>query len=75
MASSLQNVDRIKQKTDFLTLSSIKILDSDRNFMKYTMLEKLVRTAPYNLFFTTISKSPETSKQNNSATFTGMNIK
>ncbi|XP_049825811.1 probable tyrosyl-DNA phosphodiesterase isoform X2 [Aethina tumida] len=70
MASSLQNIERIKQKTDFLTLSSIKILDSDRNFMKYTMLEKLVRTAPYNLFFTTISKSPETSKQNNSATFT-----
>ena len=34
-----------------------------------TMLEKLQKAAPYNLFFTTIPKSPDTSKQANSVTF------
>ncbi|KAJ3650648.1 hypothetical protein Zmor_016734 [Zophobas morio] len=37
-----------------------------------TMLEKLQKAAPYNLFFTTIPKSPDTSKQANSVTFTDL---
>lgn len=36
-----------------------------------TMLEKLSKAAPYNIFFTTICKSPETNKQPNAVTFTG----
>lgn len=36
-----------------------------------TMLEKLEKAAPYNIFFTTIIKSPETAKQPNAVTFTG----
>ncbi|KAG5897164.1 hypothetical protein JTB14_020893 [Gonioctena quinquepunctata] len=37
---------------------------------KGTMMEKLQRAAPYNLFFTTIIKAPETLKQPNAITFT-----
>lgn len=36
-----------------------------------TMLDKLEKNSPYNLFFTSIPKSPETSKEINSITFTG----
>lgn len=36
-----------------------------------TMLEKLEKAAPYNLFFTTINKAPETLNQPNAITFTG----
>nr|CAH7733886.1 unnamed protein product [Callosobruchus chinensis] len=37
-----------------------------------SMLEKLERVAPYNLFFTTISKAPETLTQPNAITFTDL---
>lgn len=37
-----------------------------------TMLEKLERAAPYNLFFTTINKAPETLRQPNAITFTDL---
>lgn len=37
-----------------------------------TMVEKLQNAAPYNLFFTTIPKSPETLKHLNSITFTDL---
>lgn len=36
-----------------------------------TMLDKLEKAAPYNLFFTTVNKAPETLKQPNAITFTG----
>lgn len=36
-----------------------------------TMLEKLQKAAPYNLFFTTIIKAPQTQQQPNAITFTG----
>lgn len=36
-----------------------------------TMLDKMQKNSPYNLFFTTIPKSPETYKETNSITFTG----
>ncbi|XP_057651302.1 probable tyrosyl-DNA phosphodiesterase [Diorhabda carinulata] len=37
-----------------------------------TMLEKLERNAPYNIFFTTIIKAPQTKDQPNSITFTDL---
>jgi tyrosyl-DNA phosphodiesterase-1 len=37
-----------------------------------TMLEKLKNAAPYNFFFTTIPKSPDTLKQSNAITFTDL---
>ncbi|XP_018573355.1 probable tyrosyl-DNA phosphodiesterase isoform X2 [Anoplophora glabripennis] len=37
-----------------------------------TMLEKLEKAAPYNLFFTTVNKAPETLKQPNAITFTDL---
>lgn len=36
-----------------------------------TMLDKLEKNSPYNLFFTVIPKSPETGNEINSLTFTG----
>lgn len=36
-----------------------------------TMLYKLQKNAPYNLFFTTVIKSPESGKQPNAITFSG----
>nr|XP_023029940.1 probable tyrosyl-DNA phosphodiesterase [Leptinotarsa decemlineata] len=42
------------------------------NFGKGTMMEKLERVSPYNLFFTTIIKASETLKQSNSITFTDL---
>lgn len=68
------SAEEIERKTGIVTLSSIKVLPYDKNSKKGTMLEKLERTAPYNLFFTTISKSPDTLNQFNSATFTGTNV-
>lgn len=36
-----------------------------------SMLEKLAKAAPYNIFFTTICKAPETLTQPNAVKFTG----
>ncbi|CAH0560746.1 unnamed protein product [Brassicogethes aeneus] len=61
---------QIERKTGIATLSSISVIQYDKMTTKNTMLDKFEKTAPYNIFFTQIPKSPDTLKQFNSATFT-----
>lgn len=52
-------------------LDSAAVSSSKEKCKPGTMLEKLEKAAPYNLFFTTINKAPETLNQPNAITFTG----
>ncbi|KAL1506295.1 hypothetical protein ABEB36_005686 [Hypothenemus hampei] len=47
-------------------------VDNTARCEKGTMLEKLEKNTPYNIFFTQIPKSPETLKESNSITFTDL---
>lgn len=56
-----------------MTLYSLKTELNNQNIIAKTgtMLEKLEKAHPYNIFFTTVIKAPETTKQPNGITLTG----
>lgn len=79
--SNLQNISKVEcistnsaaptASTSMIASTSRTVFNSDNPAKPGTMQDKLEKNSPYNLFFTSIPKSPETSKEINSVTFTG----
>lgn len=65
---------RISNKGKTTKYNSRTETDNHTRAKPGTMLEKLEKAAPYNIFFTTVIKAPETAKQPNGITFTGKQI-
>ncbi|XP_030766890.1 probable tyrosyl-DNA phosphodiesterase [Sitophilus oryzae] len=74
MQPSTSKVSRKGKTTVFNPFSIVKTENSElvKNTVAGTMLHKLKVNDPYNLFFTTIPKSPETYKETNAVTFTDL---
>lgn len=68
---SSSNVKRVSNKGKTTLYNSVSELSDPTPAKPGTMLEKLKKAAPYNIFFTTVIKAPETTKQPNGITFTG----
>lgn len=62
---------RISNKGKTTMFNSEKHSSSQMKIQKGTMMEKLEKAAPYNIFFTTIIKAPQTCEQPNAVTFPG----
>ncbi|XP_076274213.1 tyrosyl-DNA phosphodiesterase glaikit isoform X2 [Rhynchophorus ferrugineus] len=62
----------MKGKTTIYNASTSENLDLIEESSPGTMLDRLKANSPYNLFFTTIPKSPDTSKEQNAVTFTDL---
>lgn len=68
---SSSNVKRISGKGKTTTYNSGNAMANQTKAKPGTMMDKLEKAAPYNIFYTTVIKAPETMKQPNALTFTG----
>lgn len=73
-SGNVQNIPQVIFSTNSASASTSKTvfnIEKTTPAKPGSMLEKLQKNSPYNLFFTSIPKSPETAKEINSITFTG----
>lgn len=70
---SCSNVKRISNKGKTTSYNSETDVNNKVKVKAGSMLEKMEKAAPYNIFFTTIIKAPQTTQQPNAITFTGNN--